>query len=269
MAVLLAVTSVRLLPSPSPLTPQTDMEDDSLPVPPVPPRIAQGADYEHCLALLATDPTGAERYAEAWEATGGGDGATHCRALARIDLGHPEDGAEDLEKLGTHSDAPAAGRATVYGQAGQAWLMAGDPGRAYVAATEALALTPDDVDLLIDRAVAAGNLHRYSDAVDDLNHALQRDPKRDDALVFRAAAWRHLNQLPRARADIETALTRDPDDAEALLERGILRERGGDRAGARADWSRIGDLAAGTATADLAQQNLDLLDAGPDQRSGR
>jgi tetratricopeptide (TPR) repeat protein len=237
-----------------------------LPIPPVPPRIAEGADYEHCLDLLGTDAAGANAFADAWEATGGGDGAVHCHALAQVALGDPETGADMLQKLANVSHAPDLARAAVYGQAGQAWLMAGDAARAYASATLALSLSADDPELLIDRSIAAATLERYQDAIDDLDRALEMDPKRADALVFRGAAYRHLGNLENAQNDIDHALLIDPDNADALLERGILRQRDGDPAGARTDWERAMALAPDTATSDLAQQNLALLDAGPERR---
>ena len=238
----------------------------ALPLPPVPPRIAQGADYERCLAMLPLDPAGANAFADAWEATGGGDGAVHCHAAAQIALGYTEAGAEMLEKLARSSKAPALARAFVYGQATQAWLIAGEADRAYGTATLALAMVPDDPDLLIDRSIAAATMERYMDAIDDLNLSLDRDPKRTDALVFRAAAWRHEGQLGLARDDVERALAIDPDYPEAILERGILLQRRGDLEGARTEWLRVLALAPDTATADLAQQNLALLEAGPQIR---
>jgi tetratricopeptide (TPR) repeat protein len=241
-------------------------EASSLPVPPVPPRIAEGEDYDRCLSMLGTDPSGALNFADAWEATGGGDGATHCRALAEVALGDASQGAEDMEKLAAASHMPGIARASIYGQAGQAWLIAGEADRAFAATTLALALTPDDPDLLVDRAIAAGTLERYDDAVDDLSHALDLEPRRPDALVLRSAAWRHTGQIDLAQDDIDRAFALDPDNAEALLERGILRQQHGDRAGARADWERAVELAPDTATSDLAQQNLALLEAGPEQR---
>ena len=240
--------------------------DLPLPLPPIPPRIAEGEDYDKCLSMLNTDPEGASAFADAWEATGGGEGATHCRALAELALGEAETGAALMDKLAGSSKSAAAARASVYGQAGQAWLIAGSADKAYRSATMALSLTPDDEDLLIDRAIAAAALERYRSAVEDLTHALELDAKRTDALVLRAAATRGLNQLDRARDDIERALVQDPDNPEALLERGILRQRRGDRPGARRDWERASALAPDTATADLAQQNLALLEAGPDRR---
>ncbi len=243
-----------------------DEAEESLPIPPIPPRIAEGEEYERCLSMLNDDPEGASAFAEAWEATGGGDGATHCHALAEIALGEAETGAGMMDKLAGHSQETPAARATIYGQAGQAWLIAGMPDKAYLSATMALSLTPDDEDVLIDRSIASATLEHYKEAAEDLSHALEVDDRRPDALALRAAAFRQLGILDRAHEDIDRALTQDPDHPEALLERGILRQRKGDRVGARKDWERAIALDPDTATADLAQQNLALLDAGPERR---
>jgi tetratricopeptide (TPR) repeat protein len=243
-----------------------DADDATLPIPPVPPRIAEGADYENCLAMLANDPTGARDFAENWLPRGGGDGATHCLALSRIELGDPAEGARMLQDLATNSHGPAAARAEILGQADQAWLMAGDDERAFEAATLAVALSPSDPDLLVDHATVAGALNHYDEALDDLTRALEIDPKRADALVLRASAERHLGNLDTAQADVERALLIDPDNVEALLERGILRQRVDDQVGARQDWERAISLEPDSTTADLAQQDLALLDAGPDRQ---
>jgi tetratricopeptide (TPR) repeat protein len=240
--------------------------DPSLPVPPVPPRIAEGPDYEKCLAMLSDDASGAYVFADAWIATGGGDGAVHCQALADIALGNPEEGAAMLQKLAAGSSAPALARAAIFGQAEEAWMMANQPDRAHEAATQALALKPDDADLLIERATAANAMGRFMDSIDDLNRALDLDPHRADALVLRGSAWRNEDKIDLAQADIDHAIDIDPDDPEALLERGILRQRKGDRDGAQADWERAIALDPDSIAADLAQQNLALLEAGPDRR---
>ena len=95
---------------------------------------------------------------------------------------------------------------------------------------------------------------------------LAREPARIDALVERAAAYRKLNRLDAARSDIDTACGLMPDAPDALLERGIVRERQGDLEGARRDWNRILSVSPDTHEADLAQQDLALLDAGPDAK---
>ncbi len=243
-----------------------DADAADLPLPPVPPRVAEGPDYERCMAMLTSDPEGANNFADAWVATGGGEGATHCLALAKVALGDVATGADMLEKLAASSKAPDVARAAVYGQAEQAWLMAGDPTRALGAATMAVTLSDEDPDLLIGRSVASATLGRYQDAVDDLSRALEFDAKRPDALVLRAAAYRHLGNLELAEDDVDRALSQDPDNSEAYLERGILRERKGDRRGAHSDWLEAKTLSPDTPTSDLAEQNLALLEAGPDQR---
>lgn len=234
-----------------------------LPVPPVPPRIAEGEDYDHCLSLLSTDPVGADAFADAWEATGGGDAAAHCHGLSQIALGHPATGAQMLEDLAGRSAAEGALRAVLYGQAMQAWTMAGQPDRAYAAATLALSLSPDDPDLLIGRANAEAALGRTAEAIDDLSRALQIDPKRADALAERGAAWQHLGRSDRAGEDIDKALALDPDNADALLERGVLRQRAGDPGGAREDWEKAERLSPDSRAGALARRNLALpeLDA--------
>ena len=240
--------------------------DEDLPIPPVPPRIAESPDYERCLGMLATDPAGAASFATAWQGKDGGTAAAHCLALSMIALGEPARGAEMLERVAGDWHVPPAARAVIYGQAAQAWLMTGRAGDANRAAGLALALSADDPDLLVEGAVAAAAAEHFQDAVDDLTRALALDGKRADAYTWRASAWRHLGRLDQAEADIERAVAIDPDNPEALLERGILRQRRDDRAGARTDWERTIVLAPDTPTADLAQQNLALLEAGPARR---
>ncbi|HEX4366134.1 MAG TPA: tetratricopeptide repeat protein [Rhodopila sp.] len=248
-----------------PPSPREELPTD-LPVPPFPPRIAQGSAYETCLDTLASDPTGAVDLAETWQADGGGDGAVHCRGLALIASGKPASGAEVLEQLAQQSHAPALARASVLSQAAQARLMVAQADKAVEDTTRALGLSPGDTELLIMRATAEGMLDRYQDAVDDVSQALQQDARRPDALVLRAVMRRKLNLLDLAQADVSQALTLDPDDPDALLERGILRQRLGDAAGARADWEHAQSVDPNSTTADLAQQDLSLLEAGPTAR---
>src|SRR4051794_8102848 len=245
--------------------PQDDAVAD-LPLPPFPPRITEGKDYESCLAALAEDPAGAMAMADIWLANGGGDGAAHCHGLALIVTGKPEAGGAALEHLAETSEAPPMARALVLGQAGQARLMVSQPDKAVDDASRALALWPTDSDLFIMRAMAEGKLDRFHDAIADLSDALRLDASRTDALVSRAVMHRQLNELELAQADVGRVLSRDPDNPDALLERGILRQRLGDRAGARTDWQHARDVDPNSTTADLAEQNLSLLEAGPERR---
>jgi Flp pilus assembly protein TadD len=237
-----------------------------LPVPPFPPRIAEGDQYEKCMTMIANDPQGAEAIAASWQATGGGDAAMHCQALASIASGQPEAGAKLLESLAHGGRVQGLARMVLLGQAAEARLMVDENAPALQDATEALAISPDDPDLLITRADANDALGRANDAVDDLTHALQLDPTRGDALVLRASVRRRMDRPDDARADIAAALALDPEDAEALVERGILRQETGDLAGAREDWAHAQKADPNSEAAELAAQNLALLDAGPAQK---
>ena len=246
--------------------PQAEAAADGLPLPPDVPRLAEGPDYERCLGMIRTDAEGARVMAEAWEAAGGGEGARHCGALALLGMGEPERAAERLEQLARMSRGSAATRASVFAQAGQAWMMAGQGSRAFGATTMGLGLTPNDAELLLDRAVALGTLGRYAEALEDVKLVLGLDPERAEAWVFRAAANRHLEKVDQAAEDVARALALAPENAEALLERGIIRQLKGDTAGAKQDWERAVSLAPDSATADLALQNLALNEAGPQRR---
>jgi tetratricopeptide (TPR) repeat protein len=248
-------------PSPSALSP-----DQVIPLPPVPPRIDEGADYDACLDMVWRDPAGAVAFAEGWSGRGGGIGATQCHALATIAMGDPAGGAAALDGLAGDTRAPAAARATVAGQAAQAWLMASDAARALEAAELALSLYGDDPDFLMTHATAALQLGQADVAIGDLDRVVALDPTREDAFALRATAHRAAGAFDAAAADVRAALAIDPDDPVALVERGLVRQWQGDLDGARSDWERTISMAPDTPSADLAQQNMALLEAGPETR---
>ena len=233
---------------------------------------AEAATYEHCMKLASTDPAAAQKLALSWHERGGAHPADHCAAVALIGLKQYKEAATRLEALAqAMTTAPAALRAEVLDQAGQAWGLAGDPVRAYAAAGAAVALQPNDPDLLIDRAEAAASAGFLDKAVADLDQVLKADPGRVDALIYRASAYRALDRLDPALADVEKALAATPNSVPALLERGNIRRLKGDLAGARQDWQRIGQLAPGSQADMAAKANIEHLRAngGAPERSPR
>jgi tetratricopeptide (TPR) repeat protein len=228
------------------------------------PADADSATYERCMKLARDNPNAAKELAESWGARGGAHPAEHCHAVALIGLKQYKPAATRLEKLAEAMvSAPTPLRADVLAQAGQAWLLAGDPGRAYADASAALALRPDDAEILIDRAEAAGSAGWYDKAVADLDRVLKADPSRLDALIYRASAYRELGRLDPALADAEEALKLAPNSAPALLERGNIRRLKGDIDGARLDWSRVAALAPGSPAETAAKANLGQLEEKP------
>lgn len=239
-----------------------------MPVPPFPPRIAEDPSYEACLGMLPEDPQAAIAFALQWTSspTNGRAAARHCQALALIAAGQAAEGATMLETLADDRAITDRARALLLDQAADAWFLMRSYEEAYRATTRALMLAPNDAEVLVRHAQAASQVGRENDAITDLTRVLAETPDRLDALLARAMAWRRLDQLERAAGDIERAAGMAPTDPEVLLERGIQRQRRGDLAGAREDWRQVVTLEPDSEAADLAEQNLALLDAGPRQQ---
>ncbi len=223
--------------------------------------IDPAGEYASCMALVHRDPDAAFESAMAWRDFGGGAPARHCVALALLALGQSAEAATRLEALAQEmTDADRPLRAEVFGQAGLAWLVAGQAERADAVLSAAVELDPDNPELWIDRAQALAARGAYRDAIDDLNRAIELAPERADAHAFRASAYRFVDSLDRAAADIKRALMLAPRDPVALLERGNIRRLAGDEAGARSDWVQVLAEAPDTPAADAARANLERLD---------
>lgn len=222
--------------------------------------IDDARQYKHCIALARQKPEEGWEEALAWTSLGGGEPARHCAAVALIGLRQFEEGATRLEDLAKTSHSDVKLRAGMLAQAGQAWLLAKNPERAYGAQTAALELVPGAPDLLVDRAESLGEAKNYKDALADLNEALKAAPDRVDALTFRATAKRYLDDPKGAEADIDQAIKIDPHYQDAWLERGILKRLAGDDKEARQAWSKILEIAPNSAAADVARRNIEILD---------
>lgn len=248
-ATVFAAIAAAALPAPA---------ETALPQAPADPR------YTDCLAAIARSPKDAFDIAASWRFGGGGLPASHCATLAMVAMGQYDYAARQLEtlaiKLGRDDDLnDPRNVAAVLGQAGNAWLLAGEPKRALDAFTDALAATPDDPDILVDRAMAHATTGDLASAVADLDAAIATDPTNVAALVFRANARRRSGDLTAAASDVAQALANSPRDAHALFERGLQREAAGDVAGARLDWEQVIALVPGSTEADAARVRINAL----------
>jgi tetratricopeptide (TPR) repeat protein len=219
------------------------------------------AAYQRCVAEAEKDPAEGFEQALAWRDAGGGNAARHCVAVALFHLGQPAPAAVRLEQLAESARAvPPVVRARVLAQAGDLWLLSGDLERAHAALTTALQLAPDQPDLYVDRAATLAAARNYWEAIDDLNKALDIEPRYGVAFAFRAAAYRFVDSLDLAADDAEQAVRLAPDLPEGWLERGILKRLRGDAAGARADWLRVLMLDPDGAAGDAARANIERLE---------
>jgi tetratricopeptide (TPR) repeat protein len=210
--------------------------------------------YENCLLLVRSEPQRALNAALDWEKNGNAAG-THCASMALVALRRYTDAAIKLDKLARVTPG-AADSATLYDQAGNAWLLGRRPSDANASFSAAIALLPGDPDLLADRARAYAMAANWHAADADLTAALAKSPGRADLYVLRASARHALGRKADARADIDQALRAQPGNADALEERGELKAEAGDAAGAQKDWQMVMAQAPHSAAAATARQNL-------------
>lgn len=217
--------------------------------------------YERCLSLAKSNPRAAVAAAEDWHKQGGGPAALHCAALALTALHRYGEAAHTLDEAALAEARDGALRLALFDQAGNAWLLAGQPQKAESSLDSALALSPKDEDALFDRARARAARKNWAGAEADLSALLAEDGARADALVLRASARHAEGRKPEARADIARALQIYPGYPEALVERGAMKYEEGDQIGARADWEQVVREAPKGDAAAAARQHLADLDA--------
>ena len=233
---------------------------------PYPPSLSinpfAGSDpYQDCVSAIARKADDAFEMAMAWRDHGGGIPAERCAALALISLDQPGEAAARLDDLAQRKDAGSAGlRASLLGQAGNAWLLASQPENAEEAFSAALKLTSQDAELWVDRARARAARADWANAESDLTVALGLDKTRPETFVLRASARNAQGNKTGYRSDIESALMIDPKYPDALVERGAIKAAAGDAAGARADWLQVLVNAPDTPAADAVRTQIEALE---------
>lgn len=232
---------------------------------PAPDLMKPAETYKFCLDLARSYPEQGNEFAGKWVGLRGGEPAKHCQAVALMGLREYTDAATRLEELAQSSKRDNAVRAGMLAQAGQSWLLAGDTQRAHAAQTAAIKLSPNDPQLLLDRAGTLAEAKNYWEAIDDLNAAIALDPKNAEAFAFRASAYRMVDADDLALDDAERAVALDPNNLSALLERGNLHRMKGRDNEARADWLKILSLAPESETAKAARANIEKLDVNPEK----
>jgi tetratricopeptide (TPR) repeat protein len=226
------------------------------------PSLGGGDRYTNCLLLIRQNAQNAFALATAWQQSGGGGGAIHCQALALVALHRYSEAAGRLDQL-AQATPTNVGRAQLYDQAGNAWLLGHRAQQAQASFSSAIQVSPPDADLYSDRARAYAMASNWQAADADLSSALLRSPKRIDLLVLRASARHAQGRKQDSRSDIDLALTLDPNSADALEYRGELKLEAGDQPGAQSDWNAVIAKAPHSSAASDAKQHLDALTAPP------
>ena len=124
-------------------------------------------EYARCMGLAKSKPQKGFDAAITWIGLGGGDAAKHCQAVALLELKQYQEAATRLETLAREIRAPKAFRASLFGQAGQAWLMADNSVHAMKILTAAIKLDPKNLNFYVDRAQIAAVQKDYKRALND------------------------------------------------------------------------------------------------------
>jgi len=214
--------------------------------------------YQDCLSLANLNPNAALGVAAEWSKAKGGAPADHCLAMALVELKRYPEAAARLDALGRATGMGNL-RASVFDQAGNAWMLAGNAVKAASSFSAALALSANDADLYADLARAKAMQKAWGEVESDLNAALALQPRRADLLILRASALQAQGKIKEARDDADAALKIRPNSAEALVQRGEIGRAAGDVAGARRDFQAALKIAGGGETADAARNGLAQL----------
>lgn len=213
-----------------------------------------------------------------WIAAGGGVPARHCEAYSLSRMGEHAEAAARLMKIaddmrfgrdmpvrmGKRVVATEPMLADMYGQAANAWLLAGEIIRAEDAIDLAVTLsakgTSQEYELVLDRARIAAAAEDFTLALQDLDFVMKADPGRKDILVLVAAAARGTGDLDRADAALQGFQKAYPKDAAGFLELGNLRHAQGRIEDARKAWIKVLLIEEAGESAKAARANLEKMD---------
>ncbi len=195
--------------------------------------------YTACMEKARTAPDEALKQAQALWKAGAKTPSRHCVATALLSMGRSAQAAKVLDDL-VHDlkDAPKDQVAELSAQAARAWLDAGNAAKAEAAFGRAIAFSPKDAGLLVERAIARGAAGRDWNALDDLNRAVELAPKDALARVLRGAAYRRVGAPDLALENLQAALRLAPNDADAWLELGLLHQSQGRKTEAEQAFNR-------------------------------
>jgi tetratricopeptide (TPR) repeat protein len=206
-------------PAPAKPAPATDAS------PATPGQRADAARLTTCIASIDANPEKAYEEAMAWLQESKAKEAAICAALADVGRGRYTTAANQLDYLALeiHGGQPGE-RINLLSQAGNAWMLARNPTKALASLDKAVALAPQEPDLLIDRARAFGLAKNWKGAELDLNRALDRRPNDPLALQLRAEARMQQGAFDLAVRDAEAAVSAAPADVDAVVTLGRMRE---------------------------------------------
>lgn len=189
--------------------------------------------YRECSALVAHDAAAAQKRAEENLLQGEDVGMRHCRAMALYAQKHYPEAVIELQSV-ERLIAPEniALKNYVIRQIARALNLSSKPDAALKRLQDHIvALRADESDgalrtrlaaeALMERALLRESYRQYTEAVQDLDHAISLNPVNAELLATRARVFLALNDKALAKQDLHSALKVNPnhEEAKALLRR--------------------------------------------------
>ncbi len=132
--------------------------------------------------------------------------------------------------------------AAAYNNRGLARRLNGELEQAIDDYSEAIRLKPDYYIAINNRGVALMSKGEFDAAVNDFSRTIELKPDHLAAYYNRAMAFGRKSAFERAIADYDFVLKADPRNIQLLRERGALKAKSGDQAGADADFRRAASM---------------------------
>lgn len=223
--------------------------------------VSDRALYTDCARAAEEGIPGAIDAASRWVGADGGVAARHCLGLAYLGANKPAEASAAFEAAARISESAGSDvAAELYGQAGNAAMIAGDAVRAETLMTAAIVRaghrTALKGALSIDRARAREARGNVAGARADLEAGVEMAPGDATGWLLLGTLARREERLADARAAIARALSLAPGDPDIRLEAGNMAAIDGDTAKARTLWAAIIQSAPGTPAAKAADEAL-------------
>ena len=222
---------------------------------------SEQALYADCVRAANEGVPGAIDAATQWKNGTGGVPARHCLGLAYMgaSIGQAMASGIHAARVAEAQGNPAA--AELYGQAGNALLLAEQYARAEVVLSNALVLAARrggkaKGELLIDRARAREAQGNSPGARVDLEEAVTLAPDEAAGWLLLGVLARREERLADARPALANALRLAPSDPDVQVEAGNMAAMDGDYAKARALWNAAVRAAPGTPAGKAADAAL-------------
>ncbi len=129
--------------------------------------------------------------------------------------------------------------ATAWSDLGTALRRMGKPDEALKAYEQGLAIAPEDIGILSNRASLKRVMEDYEGSLADYNEMIRLDPDNSDAYMERSGTKGRMGDMEGEEADLTKAVEVDPFNFKASTNLAILKKRAGRYDEALADLNKI------------------------------